>query len=192
MLSPLLLLLFAVFGVYSSQEHAAAPHYNSTLSLYAVSGLLELLAERWYLTTLVNWESLTSARVRVEGVAVGIKSLAMLATIYIGGEQAALLSFGVGQGFYGATLFVGLWAAVGRRDRQPWRIERIHGTEDKQGSYFDAEITKTTWALTKQSIVKQLLTEGDKIVVSRISSVEDQGGYAVALNYGASVRWHSI
>lgn len=43
------------------------------------------------------------------------------------------------------------------------------------------------YALTKQSVVKQVLTEGDKVIVSRISPVEDQGGYGLALNYGSLV-----
>lgn len=180
----MLLLVFTAFGIYGTPKGSVPPHFSLTLALYALSGFLELLAERWYLTTLVDWETLTSARVRVEGMAVGIKSLATLATIYSGGERAALLSFGVGQAFYGATLFFGLWRAVGGQGTQLWHLERVHSKENKRGSYFDEEITAISWALTKQSVVKQLLTEGDKIAVGRLSSIEDQGGFAVALNYG--------
>lgn len=39
-------------------------------------------------------------------------------------------------------------------------------------------------ANTRQSVVKHLLTEADRIAVGRISPLEDQGGYAVAMNYG--------
>lgn len=39
-------------------------------------------------------------------------------------------------------------------------------------------------ANTRQSIVKHVLTEGDRIVVGRISPLGDQGGYAIAINYG--------
>lgn len=38
--------------------------------------------------------------------------------------------------------------------------------------------------MTVQSLVKHLLTEGDKLAVSRTSKLADQGGYAVASNYG--------
>jgi hypothetical protein len=38
--------------------------------------------------------------------------------------------------------------------------------------------------MTLQSFVKHLLTEGDKFAVSRTSKLADQGGYAVASNYG--------
>jgi len=39
-------------------------------------------------------------------------------------------------------------------------------------------------AMTGQSVVKHFLTEGDKFLVSRLSPLEDQGGYAIASNYG--------
>ena len=38
--------------------------------------------------------------------------------------------------------------------------------------------------MTGQSVIKHFLTEGDKFLVSRLSPLEDQGGYAVASNYG--------
>lgn len=41
-------------------------------------------------------------------------------------------------------------------------------------------------ANTRQSVIKHLLTEADRIAVGRISPLSDQGGYAVAMNYGTS------
>lgn len=43
---------------------------------------------------------------------------------------------------------------------------------------------KLLCALSKQSVLKQLLTEGDKILIGRICPIVHQGGYALALNYG--------
>lgn len=193
LLSPVLLLLFGLYSLVSSPSPVPR-HYHTTLALYALSGLLELLSERYYLLTLVNWETQTSSRVRVEGAAVGVKSVATLLAIALGGEKVALLSFGVGQAAYGATLLVGLWAVVGRQAGMTWvpkavKNDKIQGTDGRdtkaESTYFDDDIKRTSWALTKQSVVKQLLTEGDKIAVGRSSKMEDQGGYAVALNYGA-------
>ncbi|KAG8808803.1 Oligosaccharide translocation protein rft1 [Serendipita sp. 399] len=41
--------------------------------------------------------------------------------------------------------------------------------------------------MTVQSFIKHLLTEGDKLAVSRTSQLANQGGYAVASNYGSLV-----
>lgn len=38
--------------------------------------------------------------------------------------------------------------------------------------------------MTAQSIVKHFLTEGDKLIISWFSPLHDQGGYAIATNYG--------
>lgn len=38
--------------------------------------------------------------------------------------------------------------------------------------------------MTLQSLVKHFLTEGDKMVLSWFSPLQDQGGYAIAVNYG--------
>jgi oligosaccharide translocation protein RFT1 len=42
-------------------------------------------------------------------------------------------------------------------------------------------------ANTRQSVIKHVLTEGDRIVVGKISPLGDQGGYAIAINYGSSL-----
>jgi len=57
-------------------------------------------------------------------------------------------------------------------------LTKLSSSEETSG------ILKLSYALTKQSFFKQILTEGDKVIVSRISPIEDQGGYALALNYG--------
>lgn len=53
---------------------------------------------------------------------------------------------------------------------------------------FDSGSFKLALTMTGQSVFKHFLTEGDRIVVSRVSPLEDQGGYAVASNYG---QWQS-
>jgi oligosaccharide translocation protein RFT1 len=39
--------------------------------------------------------------------------------------------------------------------------------------------------MTLQSLVKHFLTEGDKMILSTFSPLRDQGGYALAVNYGS-------
>lgn len=49
---------------------------------------------------------------------------------------------------------------------------------------FDPSSTSLAIANTRQSVVKHLLTEADRIAVGRISPLREQGGYAIAMNYG--------
>ncbi len=51
---------------------------------------------------------------------------------------------------------------------------------------FDPDMTSLAIANTRQSVIKHLLTEADRIAVGRLCKLEEQGGYAVAMNYGAS------
>lgn len=52
--------------------------------------------------------------------------------------------------------------------------------------YFDPDFLRLSGAMTGQSVVKHFLNEGDKFLVSRLSPLADQGGYAIASNYGQS------
>lgn len=48
--------------------------------------------------------------------------------------------------------------------------------------------------MTGQSVIKHFLNEGDKFLVSRLSPLADQGGYAIASNYGlsfGSILWET-
>jgi hypothetical protein len=49
---------------------------------------------------------------------------------------------------------------------------------------FDPQLLALAMANTIQSVVKHLLTEADRIAVGRICPLDEQGGYAVAMNYG--------
>lgn len=56
---------------------------------------------------------------------------------------------------------------------------------------FDEKMSALAWANTKQSFIKHFLTEADRIAVGAISPLSDQGGYAVAMNYGQlTIRTH--
>lgn len=53
--------------------------------------------------------------------------------------------------------------------------------------YFESQFLSLAGTMTTQSAFKHFLTEGDKFLVSRLSPLADQGGYAVASNYGAYI-----
>ncbi|TNY24114.1 Rft protein-domain-containing protein [Rhodotorula diobovata] len=182
LLTPLAVGAFALYHTYASPS-PAPPQYGAVLALYLLATVVELLSEPLYLRTLQSWETLTTRRVRVEGAAVLAKAVGTLATVRAVSEADALLAFGVGQLVYSATIWAGLaWVSA---STGPWQHSTTIGLRRVDGRLFDPAVTTLGWALTKQSVVKQLLTEGDKLAVGKFGSATDMGGYAVALNYGS-------
>ncbi|KAH9159370.1 Rft protein-domain-containing protein [Lactarius sanguifluus] len=101
-------------------------------------------------------------RVRVEGAAVFSKTLATFLGLAFAPPAWALVAFAAGQAAYALATFV-------------------------KDAYFDQELQHLSGAMTAQSVVKHILTEGDKLLISRLSPLADQGGYAIASNYGSLV-----
>ena len=59
----------------------------------------------------------------------------------------------------------------------------------RSGRYFDSTLSHLAWSFSLQSIIKHLLTEGDKIVLVGSSTAEDMGVYAYVSNYGNSFAY---
>lgn len=205
LLSPLAVIACALFYTSASPASDLFPaQYPAAYLLYALSGCVELLAEPFYLETVAEWQHLTTRRVKVEGYAILVKALATLAAVRLVSGRDALLAFGVGQLAYSATIWIGLAAVTGHtgvgallsplaqalwiRSSRPAEVASPATNVVEQGRYFDGAVLETGWALTKQSFVKQLLTEADKLAVGQFGSTADMGGYAVALNYGEAQR----
>ncbi len=50
--------------------------------------------------------------------------------------------------------------------------------------YFDKELLKLSKTLTSQSLLKHILTEGDKMMMTKFADEGAQGVYAFVVNYG--------
>ncbi|TCD70759.1 Oligosaccharide translocation protein rft1 [Steccherinum ochraceum] len=172
----------------SSAQTSSQPHFHLSVGLYALAAFLELLSEPSYIRA--QNELRFDVRVKAEGKAVVAKTgttfLALVGTR--GGEEWALVAFALGQVVYGAVLleeFVRVYYGKGLR----WWIRKVkigvHGNDKTQ--YFDTTLLHLSAAMTGQSVIKHFLTEGDKFLVSRLSPLADQGGYAIASNYGSLV-----
>ncbi|KAF9962119.1 Oligosaccharide translocation protein rft1 [Mortierella alpina] len=53
--------------------------------------------------------------------------------------------------------------------------------------FFDKDLLKLSQTLTIQSLLKHVLTEGDKMMMAGFTSKTDQGVYAFVLNYGSLI-----
>lgn len=207
-------LLFAIYILSVGESTSAQAHFKLSLFIYYLSSLCELASEPAYLYHLLNAQ--TSDRVKVEGKAVLLKTITTLSIIIFGsrtGKDWALLGFSIGQLVYGASLAIGLWR--NRKKTQhvstkqisfcpKWLLTQSESdsklqtsssnsdTKIKSNEHLKDHPLGTTnftliCALTQQSVLKQFLTEGDKMLIGRICPIAHQGAYALALNYGSLV-----
>ncbi|KDQ17110.1 hypothetical protein BOTBODRAFT_225166 [Botryobasidium botryosum FD-172 SS1] len=163
----------------------AQPFFSHSVSLYAFAAMLELFSEPLYIRALN--ELRVSLRVRAEGTAVVLRTISTLAILLCMGKEWSLLAFAMGQVVYGATILGTYLREYGIRMRLfPKKVTtKIRDTTQIQ--YFDQDLLRVSSTMTAQSFVKHFLTEGDKFIVSRVSPLRDQGGYAVASNYGSLI-----
>ncbi|KIO23777.1 hypothetical protein M407DRAFT_26776 [Tulasnella calospora MUT 4182] len=161
------------------------PYFTQSVAIYALAAVLVLISEPLYIRAQNDLQF--GIRVRAEGSAVILKAVVSVAIIVWGGEEKALLAFALGQAAYGFCTLVVFWLAYPTQLKLwPSKIaETVHGNVREY--YFEPKLLRLSMAMTSQSFIKHLLTEGDKFAVSMISTLEDQGAYAIASNYGSLV-----
>lgn len=65
------------------------------------------------------------------------------------------------------------------------RLVRIHQPHEKRGYFFQDEISQHFRKVYSQLCFKHLLTEGDKLIINSLCTVEEQGIYSLLSNYGS-------
>lgn len=163
----------ATVGLYlytSPASTKAQVGFYPALGLYVAASLAELAIEPLYIACMRDGRM--RVRVQAEGGMAIVRAVVSFACLYLF-PRHALLGFAAGH-FAGAV-----WLAV----RYVSAGGALQGDDDDR-------IRSLAWANTRQSVVKHVLTEADRIAVGRISPLGDQGGYAVAMNYGALRKRH--
>ncbi|KAI0823845.1 Rft-1-domain-containing protein [Trametes gibbosa] len=169
----------------SSAATSSQPHFRSSVVLYVFAAFFELLSEPMYIRT--QNELKFHVRVRAEGTAVVLKTVTTFIVLVSAPEDWALIAFALGQTIYGLTILVSF--AIACRDDLGFRPKQviIMKGDRTESLLFEPALFKLSVAMTGQSVVKHFLTEGDKFLISRLSPLADQGGYAVAANYGSLI-----
>ncbi|POV96007.1 hypothetical protein PSTT_15903 [Puccinia striiformis] len=174
-----------------TEQTRTQTNFTRSLLIYWVSVIIELLSEPAYINLTLRGE--TGRRVRVEGVAVTVKTIGTISVVYLGsywGYDAGLLGFAIGQLTYSLSLCIGFWSTLfhcsSERNLYPRQVDNS-SLSIGLDSWIHAADYSLCWALTRQSIIKQFLTEGDKLIVSKICPIANQGAYALAMNYGSLV-----
>ncbi|KXN84240.1 Oligosaccharide translocation protein RFT1 [Leucoagaricus sp. SymC.cos] len=156
--------------------------FREAVGVYACAAVLELLTEPFHNLSMIQLK--TNIRVKAEGTGVCITS-----SLYLrrkkdarkdGQGRLALLAFALGQLAYSLACLVVYAGYFGAGTLRPQ-------TSGEGTGFVDIQLFKLSATMTWQSIIKHVLTEGDKLVLSWFSPLQDQGGYALAVNYGSLI-----
>ncbi|CAK5280946.1 unnamed protein product [Mycena citricolor] len=180
---PLSCITSAGYSYIASAETKAQSGFYGALGLYAFAAVLELWCEPMHNRAMVEMK--THIRVRAEGAGVMFKTLITFLVLFCDSRfvldgKLALAAFALGQLAYALTLLVVYVGHFGIAALFP---------QPKNGNSppADNEIFRVSLTMTSQSVIKHFLTEGDKLVLGYFSPLRDQGGYAVAVNYGSLI-----
>ncbi|WAQ82359.1 hypothetical protein PtA15_2A676 [Puccinia triticina] len=183
---PFSLILFLLYRLTVHAATAQQPHFQTALLFYLLAVLCELVSEPAYIHLILAGQ--TRRRVKVEGTAVSVKTVITLFVVLFGyhhGRDWGLLGFATGQLAYSLSLAICFWSPHFRsRSGDPETTKQAllypRRTDDSQGkpikpvsleSWVAKSDLSLCYALTRQSIIKQFLTEGDKMIISKICSL---------------------
>ncbi|KLT41758.1 hypothetical protein CC85DRAFT_296872 [Cutaneotrichosporon oleaginosum] len=158
------------------------PYFYPSLALYVLGALAELAVEPLYVRAT---RGDIATRVAAEGGQAGVRtalSFALLVALpRLGDAEGRTALLGLALGYFAGSAWLAaryIWAYGGTGALRGLVVSETEG---------DTETRRLAIAGTRQSVVKHLLTEADRIAVGYISPLGDQGGYAVAINYGSLV-----
>ncbi|KAI6043107.1 Rft protein-domain-containing protein [Pisolithus marmoratus] len=194
---PVTLLTVMAYGYTASQDARSQPLFQIAMFIYAAAAVIELCSEPMHNRAM--GEARTSVRVRAEGLGVSSKTavtyLALLLDSHLGEQKFTLVAFALGQVTYSSVIFIIYLVDMPDSRFLPVRLSQASSRSfaiSRRGygllaEFFDSNAFYLSMTMTLQSLVKHFLTEGDKFLVSYWSPLRDQGGYAIAVNYGSLI-----
>lgn len=194
---PVTFLTLMAYGYTASEDARSQPFFRIAMFIYAVAAVIELCSEPMHNRAM--GEARTSVRVRAEGLGILSKTaltyLALLLDSHLGEQDFTLVAFALGQVTYSLVIFIIYLVDMPDLRLLPVRLSQApsqslavaSGRYRLLANFFDLNAFYLSMTMTLQSLVKHFLTEGDKFLVSYWSPLRDQGGYAIAVNYGSLI-----
>ncbi|XP_062321271.1 protein RFT1 homolog [Osmerus eperlanus] len=173
----------------------AIPHYSPAVGLFALAAVQELLAEP--LWVLAQAHLFVRLKVVAESLAM-IAKCVLTVVLVVSAPQWGLYIFSMAQLVYTGFLvlcYFGyflhfLGSGEAQRKAFPLRcIGDLLPSRVNEEPWVDWTLAKLTWSFFKQSFLKQILTEGERYVMTflNVLSFGDQGIYDIVNNLGSMV-----
>ncbi|CAG8624505.1 4890_t:CDS:2, partial [Scutellospora calospora] len=171
----------AFYIYYAPEETLSTPYYVTSVVLYGLSAFGELIIEPFYISAMNNL--IFKLRISCEGIGVIVRCVITLALTLLGAQgddekyqnTFGILAFAVAQFSFTLVMMTGYIGYFAYKTDIRLLFPR---------KLCDKNLAKT---FTKQSLLKHILTEGDKMLIAWLSSPADQGIYAFVVNYGSLV-----
>ncbi|GBN46890.1 Protein RFT1 [Araneus ventricosus] len=186
-----LLLRYIWLNVLEEPDPELVGHYSVGVNTVIISVLIESLAEPIYVFS--QSSQFIKLKVVLEGTMLTVRSLSMVLCLSRWPEQAmycfcfsqALSSVVYTLSFYG---YFGYYLNSQEQKICPLLISSLRDTLPKFSKYFvEWEDLCLAWSFFKQTLLKQLLTEGERYLMSffTLLSFAEQGLYDVVNNLGS-------
>lgn len=193
-----------IFLSTASEEVKRIGGFRESVLLFALSAVIELVGETGF--NVSQQMLLFRTRSLAEGLGVVVKCLGtyfcMVWFLRRGRlEEVGAIPFGLGQLAY-STVVTGVYLVVVSRkvNLLPRKITALQtevnkgeygedgskGTGGDAGYWFHGPSLRLAFSVTGQSLFKHLLTEGDKLILTFLTTPYTQGIYSVVSNYGTT------
>ncbi|XP_061114253.1 protein RFT1 homolog [Conger conger] len=173
----------------------AIPHYGPAVGLFALAALQELLAEP--LWVLAQAHMFVRLKVVAESLAM-VARCVLTMVLVVWAPQWGLYIFSAAQLVYTGFLvmcyavFFLRFLSSGEAERQAFPLCRVGDLLPSRvggESVVNSKLARLTWSFFKQSFLKQILTEGERYVMTFLNVLNfgDQGIYDIVNNLGSMV-----
>ncbi|XP_056130858.1 protein RFT1 homolog [Lampris incognitus] len=190
-----LLLVCVWLWLLEAPDAQIIPHYGPAVGIFALAAVQELLAEP--LWVLAQAHMFVRLKVVAESLAMVAKCL-LTVVMVVSAPDWGLYIFSAAQfvytGFLVLCYVVFFCRFLGSEDANqkcfPLRgVGELLPHRADQEPWTDWTLTKLTWSFFKQSFLKQILTEGERYVMTflNVLSFGDQGVYDIVNNLGSTV-----
>ncbi|KAJ5214793.1 hypothetical protein N7468_010472 [Penicillium chermesinum] len=187
---PSVLVFTLLYQHFAAEQTQAVPFFGISVGITGLAVLLELSIEPCF--AIVQQQLWYDKRATAEVPAALLKSITTcMSFMYLSrrGYNAGTLPFALGFLSYSATLIGGYWWSLLRRGNErsfSFLLTKLspRGNPDYLFGLFSRQLMTVAASVFFQSLVKHLLTQGDSMMLAALSTLEDQGIYSLAANYG--------
>ena len=184
--------ILSVFYINTADEAVLqTPHFYKALHGYVIATILELLNEPCF--AIAQQQMLYSTRALAETLATSTKCIVTCAVaIWANRTNTELgpLPFAFGQLGYAMVLnavYLSEVIALAFENRFSIAPRKLPSSPHLYFSRFSKTMVSLAGNLYGQSILKQLLTNGDSYLIALFTPLSAQGAYALAANYGGLI-----